>query len=149
MAEPIQEQQYTFLKTLCDLYDGDNFVPESKIREAWPDCPSHTAILNMGVDLYFDRYPDFRVQSYMPTAAGISMVREREQFQMLQQLRQDFDQYRSDETAYKASQELNAKKTEKMSFWKNIISSVAAGIISGLAVSHWPCIVVWIHSIAQ
>ena len=65
-----------FLKVLCSLYDGENYVPESKIRSEWPDCPSHNAILGFGKDIYFEWNCDVSNPGYIPTVHAISLVDE-------------------------------------------------------------------------
>lgn len=70
-------KEYTFLRHLCRLYDGEHFVPEAAVRKNWKKCPSHAAILNMGKDVYFEYNYDFENPGYMPTPQGASFVSER------------------------------------------------------------------------
>lgn len=141
MTDKNANAQIQFLKVLCELYDGTGYVREDAIRAAWPECPSHQRILDFGADVFFER--DLApVPAYKPTGKSYATLREWENIdqisQGLQKLRDDFDEHRADETAYHTSQELNAKKAEKRSFWRNIVSSVIAAIIGGLVVYYWP-----------
>lgn len=141
MSEDIQ---YQFLKTLCELYDGGDYVAESKIREVWPDCPSHYEILELGIEKYFDRNPDYQIHAYKPTGEGLAALREwkrtEETAEELQKLRNDFDKYRADEAANKAAAEHSAKVAERKGFWFGILSNTIAAIIGGLVVYYWPSI---------
>lgn len=102
-----EDIQYQFLKTLCKLYDGGDYVPESKIREVWPDCPSHYEILDLGIEKYFDRNPDYQIHAYKPTGEGLAALREwkrtEETAEDLQKLRNDFDKYRAEQAAYQTA----------------------------------------------
>ena len=68
--------QYKFLKTLCDLFDGEHFVPETEIRAAWPECPPHNAIFNLGNDVYFEFDYNLSSPGYLPTPLGRALVEE-------------------------------------------------------------------------
>lgn len=71
------QAQYKFLAKLCSLYDGEHFVPESKIRENWKKCPSHDAILNIGEGRYFVSSCDLKNPSYIPTLEAVELIRNR------------------------------------------------------------------------
>lgn len=139
------DAQYQFLKILCGLYDGTAHVAESKIREAWPECPPHHEILELGVGEYFERDPDTQIHAYMPTGKGRAALREWESSEQtareLQKLRDDFDNYRRDHAAEQAAKEHSAKIAERKGFWMGILSNVISGIIGGLFVHYWPDII--------
>lgn len=129
--------QFQFLKVLCDLYDGTGYVPESKIREVWAACPSHYEILELGVENYFDRDPDYQIHAYKPTGKGRAALREwekdRQSAEELNKMRQDFERYRSDEAAYKAAQEHRGKIEFTFTILISAVAAVAA--IVGTVVS--------------
>ena len=139
MSEDIQ---YQFLKTLCKLYDGGDYVAESKIREVWPECPSHCEILELGVEEYFYRNPDYQIHAYKPTGQGRAALRKweraRQSAEELQKLRDDFDKYRAEQAAYQTAQEHRAKIAERKGFWLGILSNGIAAVIGGLVVYYWP-----------
>lgn len=69
----MQKFQYKFLKTLCRVYDGENYVTRDELLKAWKKCPEHRVILSLGKDLYFlADYPP--AQAYIPTAEGMAFV---------------------------------------------------------------------------
>lgn len=68
-----------FLKILCSLYDGENYVPESEIRKKWTDCPSHNVILGFGRDIYFEWNCDVSNPGYIPTVHAVALVDESKQ----------------------------------------------------------------------
>lgn len=149
----MNDVQSTFLLTLSRLYlETKTYVPESRIREAWPECPPHDVLLELGLGLYFYQHPEDR-SAYMPTENCFSLAGERERIIQLQaelqKMRNDFDQYRTDEAAYHAAQDLQRKKENKRAFVLNIFSSTVAAIIGGLVVYYWPCILAGIHSIVH
>lgn len=146
-----EDIQFKFLKILCDLYDGKDYVPEDKIRELWPECPSHYEILDLGVGEYFERHPDYLIHAYMPTGKGRAALREWDRSDQaageLQKLRQDFDQYRAEEAAYHAAEALREKSAEDRGFWKGVLSAVIAGIIVAIFSYYWPDIIALIHQL--
>ena len=73
------DMQYKFLKKLCTMFDGENYVLEADVRKKWKRCPSHYAILNMGKDVYFEYNLDMENPGYMPTPEGIALVQARKQ----------------------------------------------------------------------
>lgn len=153
MSKKNEDVQFQFLKILCDLYDGTDYVHEDKIRELWPKCPSHYEILELGVGEYFERNPDYLIHSYMPTGKGRAALREWECSEQaageLQKLRQDFDQYRAAEAAYKAAQEHRFKLESRRNLIVSAISALLTATAANLLVYYWPAIIeffsVWIH----
>lgn len=129
----IADAQYLFLKVLCELYDGENYVPESKIREVWPECPTAKIIMQLGVGDYFRCYPAASENSYCPKREGIEAFRKWKDSTHtasdLQKLQQDFDKYRAEEAAYHAAEALREKRAEKRGFRKGILTAVIAGVI--------------------
>ena len=146
-----EDIQFKFLKILCDLYDGKDYVPEDKIRELWPECPSHYEILDLGVGEYFERHPDYLIHAYMPTGKGRAALREWDRSDQaageLQKLRQDFDQYRADYASYKAAEEHRSKIAERKGFWRGILSGIITTIVGGLVIYYWPDIIALIHQL--
>lgn len=63
-----------FLKVLCSLFDGENYVPESEIRKKWKCCPSHAAILSFGKDVYFEYNNEPSSPGYIPTVRGMDLI---------------------------------------------------------------------------
>ena len=72
----MQKMQLKFLLTLCALYDGEKYVLETDIRKHWRKCPSHFTILRLGNGVYFDCNFEHSAMGYIPTAQGLSFVRE-------------------------------------------------------------------------
>ncbi len=144
-----EDIQFQFLKIICALYDGTDYVHEDKIRELWPNCPSHYEILELGVGEYFERNPDYLIHAYMPTGKGRAALREWERSEQaaveLQKLRDDFDKYCADQAAYQTAQEHRTKIAERKGFWLGILSNGIAAIIGGLVVYYWPDIVSFMH----
>ena len=144
----IADAQYLFLKVLCELYDGENYVPESKIREVWPECPTAKIIMQLGVGDYFRCYPAASENSYCPKREGIEAFRKWKDSTHtasdLQKLRQDFEEHRADDAAYKTAQEHRFK----LEFWKNIGVSAASALLTATAANviaaHWSDIVSFI-----
>ncbi len=59
----------------------------------------------------------------------------------LENLRNDFDNYRTEYAAYKAAEEHRTKIAERNGAFKGIISTLFVTIIGGLVVSYWPDII--------
>lgn len=149
MPMKTEDIQFQFLKILCDLYDGTDYVHEDKIRELWPKCPSHYEILELGVGEYFERNPDYLIHAYMPTGKGRAALREwecsKQGAEALQKLQQDFDKYRAEEAAYHAAEALREKRAEGRGFWKGVFSAVIAGVIVAIFTHYLPDIVLRMH----
>lgn len=149
MPRKTEDIQFQFLKILCDLYDGTDYVHEDKIRELWPACPSHYEILELGVGEYFERNPDYQIHAYKPTGEGRAALRKWECSEQaageLQKLRQDFDKYRAEEAAYHAAEALREKRAEDRGFWKGVLSAVIAGVIVAIFTHYLPNIVPLMH----
>jgi len=79
----VKNTQYKFLRVLCSLYDGKKEVPESDIREAWPSCPAHGAIMSLGKNVYFDYNEDHRYPKYRPLPQAFLLVQERKRSNLL------------------------------------------------------------------
>lgn len=137
--------QYRFLEILCGLYDGTDYVAEDKIREAWPGCPPHHEILELGVGEYFERHPDFQIHAYKPTGKGRAALRKwnssDQTAKELQKLRQDFDKYCTDEAAYKTSQEHFLKKESRKNIIVSAVSALLTAAAANLLVYYWPDII--------
>lgn len=137
MSRKTEDIQFQFLKILCDLYDGKDYVHEDKIRELWSACPSHYEILELGVEKYFDRNPDYQIHAYKPTGEGRAALREWERNQQaageLQKLRDDFDKYCAKQAANQAAQEHRGKIEFTFTILISAIAAVAA--IIGTVVS--------------
>ena len=67
----------------------------------------------------------------------------------LKKLRQDFDQYRAEQTAYHAAAEQREKVAERKGFIKGFFSSLITAILAGLVIYYWPVISAWITSLIR
>lgn len=61
-----------------------------------------------------------------------------EQLEELKKLRQDFDQYRAEYTAYKSAEEHRTKIAERKGAVQGFVSALLVTIIGGLVVLYWP-----------
>lgn len=122
--------QLKFLQILCSLYDGENYVPESRIRAAWPDCPSHNAILNLGNGIYFECNYNLQNPGYLPTPQGLS--------QIAQSKSSDRIANATEEQVKIAQQEAIEAKTEaKRATRQARIANVIALISALIALASW------------
>lgn len=67
----------------------------------------------------------------------------------LQKLRQEFDQYRSEQASYHAAAEHREKVAERRGFIKGFLSSLIASILAGLVLYYWTDILQWISIVVQ
>lgn len=74
---------------------------------------------------------------------------EGKQLAELQNLRQDFENYRAEYATYKAAEEHRAKIAERKGALRGVISSLIVTIISGLIVYYWPSITVLLTNLFQ
>lgn len=79
----MQKTMIKFLKVLCSLYDGENYVPEHEIRKKWKNCPSHNTILNLGKDTYFEYNLEPSNPGYLPTIQGFTLVSDHKRSNLL------------------------------------------------------------------
>ena len=63
-----------FLQILCSLYDGQNFVPYTAVKEKWKKCPCKDQILGFGKDVYFEYNSEPSNPGYIPTVQGYELV---------------------------------------------------------------------------
>lgn len=71
------------------------------------------------------------------------------QLNELQKLRQDFDQYRAEQTAYQAAAEHREKVAERRGFIKGFFSSLITSIVAGLVIYYWPNLIGWVSNLFQ
>lgn len=65
----------------------------------------------------------------------------------LQKLRQDFDQYRTEQASYQAAAEHREKIAERRGFIKGFFSSLISAVMAGLVIYYWPKITDWFISL--
>lgn len=77
MKKMLPKNHLKFLRILCALHDGENYVLESEIRKKWKKCPTHNSIINFGYGTYFEYNLDLDSPGYIPTAQALAYVSDR------------------------------------------------------------------------
>lgn len=110
------------------------------------------------IDVLSDEIPDLPIKEYIDRSKrfedilrstnNIDTVKVKpensaiaQQLEELKQLRKELECSRADYAAYKASEELKARKIKRNNFLVNVISA----IVGGIAVYYWPQIVLLVQ----
>ena len=106
-----------FLKVLCSLYDGENYVPESEIHKHWKDCPPRNAILHLGSGVYFEWNQSVTSPGYAPLPQAFALLdsttKTTELTSIVQQLNDQLESERQDR--------LKSEATNAKFQWANLI----------------------------
>lgn len=124
----MENVQYIFLKTLCDLCDGEHFVPETTIRAVWPECPPHDAILPLGNGDYFEYNYNMSSPGYMPTAHGLAFVTESREHsnEELRRIAVACEKHAKIAELEAAEAKIEAKQALRRARISNVIAGIAA-----------------------
>lgn len=68
--------QYEFLKRVCKLSKGENWVPYSVVRSNWKQCPEQAVLNNLAKYTYVDTNRDKGEDQYFPKPEAFSYVRQ-------------------------------------------------------------------------
>lgn len=67
----------------------------------------------------------------------------------LQKLRQDFEKYRADQTAYNAAAEKRHELAEKRQFWRGALAGAIGSTVANLFIFYWPDVVAFFSNLFQ
>lgn len=71
------DAQYKFLKTVCRLSQGIEWVTYSEVKKVWRKCPEQDVIANLAKHTYVDAEHDSKTgDRYFPKPEAFSYVRQ-------------------------------------------------------------------------
>lgn len=82
--------------------------------------------------------PDNQTDSYYPVEPKFTYTPTENPFTELQKMRDDFEKYRCEQTAYQAAEKKSHKLMEKKQFWRGAVAGAIGSTAANLFIFYWP-----------